>query len=129
MSTGVRRIVSTAVAMLIAFSSVLVCAPAPAVAAEGHCKPAANMQAGCSHCPQKNVMDCCATSAPQPASVPQGNQTQGPSTSSTLTPVPAGLAAIPASLHVPDLSRALREAPPHGYRFTDLPILNASFLI
>jgi hypothetical protein len=87
------------------------------------------MKAGCSHCPQKNVMDCCATSAPQPASIPQDSQTQVTPTASSLTFVPAGIMAIAAGRHMPDLARALREAPLHGYRSTDLSILNASFLI
>lgn len=124
-----RRIVSTAVATLVALSTVLICAPEPVAAAEGHCKPSVSMKAGCTHCPQKDVMDCCATSAPQPASVPQDGQTQSGPAGAASTVVPAWGAAIAAILHVPGLARALREAPPHGYRSTDLPLLNATFLI
>lgn len=129
MNQRARRIVSTAVAILVALSSVFVCAPVPASAAEGHCKPAAAMKAGCSHCQPTNVMDCCATSAPQPASMPQDGQNQGAPAASASTIVPAGVAAIEGSLQVPDLARALRESPPHGYRSTDLSLLNATLLI
>ncbi len=128
MSNAIRRIVSTLVAILIAASTVLVCAPAPAAAAAGHCQPAANMKPTCSHCPQKSVMDCCATSMPQPA-VPQDRQNQGAAAAAPVSLVPADAVAIAASHQVPDLARALRDAPPHGYHSTDLRTLNAVFLI
>jgi hypothetical protein len=130
MNHGFRRIVSMAAAILIALSSVLVCAPvAKAAAPEGHCKPVQTAKPACSHCPQKHVMDCCATSAPQPASVPQDSQQQGARSIPAPSMVQADGIAIVASLQVPALARVLRGSPLHGYRSTDLPTLNAVFLI
>lgn len=128
MNIGWRRIVSTAVAIGIAMSTVFVCAPAIA-AAEGHCKPAATMKTGCSHCPQKNVMDCCATSAPDPSSVPQEVQQQGTRLVPTTSPAQADSAAAPAFPPCLPAAHVFRAAPLHGYRSTDLPTLNAAFLI
>lgn len=126
MNTGWQRIVSTAMAIVFVMSSALVCAPAAPASEEQHCRPAPGMKAGCSHCPQKNVMDCCAASAPQPA-VPQDTQ-QGTAGATAAWGAHAE-AIVPAALNTPAVSHAVRTAPPHGYRFTDLPILNAVFLI
>lgn len=123
------RIVSTLVAILIALGPVFTCVPT-APAAEGHCKPTESMKAGCSHCPQKDVMDCCATSAPQPAvpqdaSSPQANSRTMP----TGSPAPADLASAAPALQPPAVARTVRGAPLHGFRSTDLPTLYAVFLI
>ena len=124
-----QRIVSTTMAILVAISSLLVCAPVASASSGSHCKPAQSMKAGCSHCPQKNVMDCCATSAPQPA-VPQDAQQQ-PGTALSATPLGSGpgAAIVPASGACAASAHLVRTSPPHGYRTTDLPILNAAFLI
>jgi hypothetical protein len=128
MNKGWRRIVSTLVAIVIAATTVLVCAPPTSAAGEGHCKPAQSVKAGCSHCPQKTAMDCCATSSPQPASPPQDTQQPQPSRSSITT---AQVGAVPAiaGLQPPSVTRTVRGAPLHGYRSTDLPTLNVVFLI
>jgi hypothetical protein len=128
MKSSWRHIVSATVTICIVMSSAFVCAPAVA-AVEGHCKPAATMQAGCSHCAQKNVMDCCATSAPDPSSVPQESQQQGTRLVPTTSPAPADAGAVLAPLPSPAVAPLFRAAPAHGYRSTDLPILNAVFLI
>ena len=131
MTRSLRRIVSTfVVATLVASSTMLFCAPAIAAAApsQGHCKPSASVQAACSHC-QKDVLDCCDTSLPQPASVPEDSRTQGTSSAPTAMLIPAGVAAVAAALNVPDILRVLRAAPLHGYHSTDLLTLNAVFLI
>lgn len=125
-----RHIVSIVLAIGFAMSTVFVCAPAVAApTAEGHCKPASTMQAGCRHCHQKNAMDCCATSMPQPASVPQDSQQQGTRTAPTAAPAPVDAVVAIPSLPQPSAARAFRDAPSHGYRSTDLPTLNAVFLI
>ena len=126
MNHGFRRCASMILAVLFAASSVLVCTPvAAAQGAEGHCKPAS--QGAGSHCPPKNAMDCCATSAPQPASTPQNDQqsTRG----GTPLLLQAESDALAVGLHLPSLARTLRSSPPHGYRSNDLLILNAAFLI
>jgi len=129
MKNGWRRIVSTAVAIFLANGTAFVCAPIPA-AAEEHCKPAQMAKAGCSDCrPQQNVMDCCATSAPQPASVPQDTQQQGTRASASAMAAQLDAVVVLAALQPPDVARRLRAAPPHGYRSTDLPTLHAVFLI
>lgn len=126
MSHGFRRFVSTAVAVWFVASSVLVCAPvAAAQAPEGHCKPA-NQQAD-RHCPPASKMDCCATSAPKPASVPQNDQ-QGTRVL-TASVLQADTDAVACAVDLPGLARTLRAAPVHGYRSIDLLTLNAVFLI
>jgi hypothetical protein len=129
MNKGWRRIVSTTVAIVFVMTSVLVCAPPVVSAPEGHCKPAAGMKAGCSHCPQKNVMDCCATSAPQPAVPQDGQPQQASGAAAAAWAAHADAVFAPATLNALFVAKAVRAAPPHGYRSTDLPILNAVFLI
>lgn len=130
MNTVWRRIVSTAVAILFVTSTVLVCAPT-AAATEGHCKPAQRVEPGCHHSPQKDVLDCCVSSAPQPSSIPQDTSQQPSSAQTTSNGAlsQADAVVVVAALQPQAVARLVRGAPLHGYRSLDLPTLNASFLI
>lgn len=128
MNTGWRRIGSVVVAIVVAASPLLVCAPA-ASAAERHC--AASQDTDTSHCQHSNTMDCCASPSPQAPSVPQDTQAQG-NARSVLNGSFASADAAVVLTELPEasaLSRIVRFAPPHGYRSFDLPTLNAVFLI
>ncbi len=123
-----RRIVSTAIALMMAISPVLVCVPVlEAATAEGHCQPAAAPAAHdcCPAAPAR--MDCCAAPDQSPT-VPAPAQSQARVDSGT-TVLQADGAPLTVSLVRPTLTALLRAAPLHGYRSTDLPTLNAAFLI
>lgn len=121
------RVLSLAMAIVIAASSALLCAPIAALAeAPDHCRPAAVKQA-CTHCPVQDVLDCCENPEQQPASVPA--QGQAARVSLDQSHAPAGAAALVTSPSVPAQEAVLRHAPPHGYRSTDLRTLNATLLI
>jgi hypothetical protein len=128
MNTGWRRIVSVVVAIVVAASPLLVCAP-PASAVERHCAPSQTTET--SHCQHSNAMDCCASPSPQAPSVPQDTQAQASGRSTLGGPfAQADAAVVPYGLPAGStLSRIVRFAPPHGFRSLDLPTLNAVFLI
>lgn len=128
MNGGWRRIVSVVVAIFVAASPLLVCAPA-AAAAQRHCAPSQNTES--SHCQHSNAIDCCASPSPQAPSVPQNTQAQANARSAqgdSFAHADAGV-VLDGLLTASALSRIVRFAPPHGYRSSDLPTLNAVFLI
>jgi hypothetical protein len=129
MNTGwPQRVLCTIVAMFVVMGPVLVCAPAGAASLE-HCTPAQHDASN--HCRHSQSIDCCATSSPQAPSAPQETPSQQQNTRASASgPVAqADVVAVLDALHSPSLSRTVRRAPLHGYRSTDLPTLNAAFLI
>jgi hypothetical protein len=74
-------------------------------------------------------MDCCAAPDGEAPTVPAPLQSQASRLDGGATVLQSDGALVTLSVERPALTTLLRAAPPHGYRSTDLPTLNAVFLI
>lgn len=130
MTQVTRRIVSTAIALMMAVSPVLVCVPVAAAATqEGHCQPPAP-PAGHDCAPAApDRMDCCAARENGSPTLPASNPGQTSRVDGGTSVLQADGALSTVSHARPALTALLRAAPLHGYRSIDLPTLNAAFLI
>ncbi len=107
---------------LVVLATSMMAVPARADARAEHCK------APCRHCQTSSVMTCCDNERSEPSTLPLGTSTAAgafqhwvavPAFASTIFGV-VGAITAPAPIVL---------GPPHGYRSTDLPILNSVFLI
>ena len=118
----IRRPLSWMLTMLVLTASVTAAAPLGADARSEHCK------APCRHCQTSSAMTCCGTDRSEPSSLPLQTSTTGAQAHHAAAFMTAAYMTV-AAVHDVIAPSAVRFAPPHGYRTTDLPILNAAFLI
>lgn len=117
-----RRALSFVLTAVLLATAVMAVLPARADARSGHCK------APCRHCQTSSTMTCCGTDRSEPSSLPLQTSTTSTQAQHAATLLAAAFVSVPVT-HAAIGPSAVRFAPPHGYRTTDLPILNAVFLI
>lgn len=123
-----RRILSACLLLAFLATQGLLCAPASA-AASPHCVQRASAPAhDC--CQPSDRMDCCAAPDRDAPAIPSQSQTP-PARVGAGSLVPLAMSAPGATpvLQAPMPCGLFRAAPVHGYRSTDIPILNAVFLL
>jgi hypothetical protein len=123
MTSPVRRLACTALAVIFTITTATVCLPVQAEAAASHCPASQDDRNG----PSAPVMDCCVTSSHQAPALP--DQTPAPRIESAKAA--AGLDAVSSALTT-SASRfggRARSSPLHGYHSRDLTTLYSSLLI
>jgi hypothetical protein len=124
-----RRIVGAFAALSLILGQAFVCAPVLATASEGHCGKSAAMAAAAHECcpsSPTSSMKCCAAPERELPGVPQ--QDSGRTEAGFARLHVLGTPGIVVNTNETGFA-LFRGAPPHGYRSTDLPILNSAFLL
>jgi hypothetical protein len=123
-----RHIASIVAVVSLIVGQAFVCAPAFASEVTNHCRQDAARAAAAHDCCPSATMNCCAVAEQESPALPQVDPGQSRSGSTRLQPCGAP-AVILVSTDRPALAEILRLAPPHGFRPTDLPVLNSAFLL